>query len=891
MMSCAVSAIVGGWGGAAVAADQTAMPESAQPAGVEQVVVTAERRTESVQKVPSTVQAFSGLTLESLNVASLDDILRYTPNVTYGNNGPGQGDVFMRGLSAGFRGNQSSGTIGNYPNVALYLDDQSMQFPARNVDIYMVDMQRVEVLEGPQGTLFGGGAEAGAIRYITNKPVLDETSGFAQASYGFTSGGDPNASANVTLNVPIITDKLAVRVVLYDDNHGGYINNVPATFDRSNADLGNYYWNIMPTNGVCPNGLPPGKAGVCSPSNSGQINNYAIARNAQNPVTYEGARLSILYKINSDWDVLIAQSIEKLDAEGLSVEYPYSSQISPTNTLTPLGSMEVTAFNPSYDRDDWENTAWTVNGKVGPISAVYTGGYMVRNISQQMEYTNYSRTGGGMYYQCTGGGTGWGGSDYCYSPSAYWQDTVRNTHLSNELRLSTPNDWQIRAIAGFYNEEFRVYDVMNFDYKTIPDCDPANLANALNGGPPCVANVRTAPGSTANDPGIRGNSTAFGEDTQRGYDQNAAFLSLDYDVLPTVTLTAGSRWYEYSEFEVGSQYATTNGCLDVPNGDCTSGDSNINSHHDNKVYVGFRSRLGAQWHITPDNMAYFTYSEGFRPGGFNRTTSDVAPGPGGLDQYMKPNSYAPDSLVNYEAGLKNELFDDRLQFNLSAYFMRWSSVQFNFFDPTELGNTTFAVNGPTYDVKGVEAQWAAELAEGLTLMGSATYNDDTQANSPCLLDNIPNTPAFGQCITQVIPKGGTQLEPFPNPFGSVGSVPSFSPTWEGNVRLRYDWMIADYAADAMVGANYIGSMYNQPATYTSGTGVLIPNTTFLRYFQPGYTTFDASFGMSRGNWNADLFGSNLGDSHASTFTSSAQFIKSEVPLRPRVVGLRIGYKF
>ena len=108
---------------------------------------------------------------------TLDDLLNYTPNVTYGNNGPGQGEIFMRGLSTGFRGNQSSGTVGNFPNVAIYLDDQSMQFPARNVDIYMVDMKRVEVLEGPQGTLFGGGAEAGAVRYITNKPKLDTLRG------------------------------------------------------------------------------------------------------------------------------------------------------------------------------------------------------------------------------------------------------------------------------------------------------------------------------------------------------------------------------------------------------------------------------------------------------------------------------------------------------------------------------------------------------------------------------------------------------------------------------------------------------------------------------------------------------------------------------------------
>src|SRR5208337_3479154 len=166
---------------------------------------------ETVQNVPMTVQALTGQTLSRLNVVTLDELLRYTPNVSYGNNGPGQGNIFMRGLSAGFAGNQSSATAGNFPNVAIYLDDESMQFPARNVDIYVADMERVEVLEGPQGTLFGGGAEAGAVRYITNKPKLNQFEGNAEASYGFTSGGGDNASGHLTINVPVVSDKLAVR--------------------------------------------------------------------------------------------------------------------------------------------------------------------------------------------------------------------------------------------------------------------------------------------------------------------------------------------------------------------------------------------------------------------------------------------------------------------------------------------------------------------------------------------------------------------------------------------------------------------------------------------------------------------------------------------------------
>ncbi|HEY2177669.1 MAG TPA: TonB-dependent receptor [Caulobacteraceae bacterium] len=887
LISCAVAAVLSGWAGAAAAADAAATDASSSVSAVTEIVVTAERREESIQKVPLTVQAFTGKTLNNLNITTLDDLLKFTPNVTYATNGPGQGNVFMRGLSDGFRGNQSSATVGNFPNVALYLDDQSFTFPSRNVDIYMVDMDRVEVLEGPQGTLFGGGAEAGALRYITNKPKLDRFEGNVEASGGLTDHGSPNYSVNATINIPLITDKLAVRAVIYNDRQGGYIDNVASTFTRSNQDLGNFYWNIHPVAGLCPNGLPAGAAGLCAPPNSGPINNQSTVARAQNPTTYTGARLSIAYKINDDWDLLIAQSFENLDAEGLSVEYPIGSDF---QTLQPL---QVTAFNPSYDKDRYENTAWTLRGKLGPLNAVYTGGYMVRHISQQMEYSNYSRTHGGMYYECTGGSTGWGGQPFCYSPSAYWQDTVRNTHLSNEVRISSPDDWRLRFIAGFYQENFRIYDIQNFNYKTIPSCTPQNLASALDGGPPCIANTNTAPGSTANDPGIRSDSTAFGEDTQRGYDQYAVFASVDFDLIPhKLTLTAGTRWYEYNEFEVGSQYATTTSCLDVPNGQCgPDALTNIDSHHDKVTYSGFKSRASITWHVTDDTLAYFTFSQGFRPGGFNRSNSKVViTGPEGLKQFLEPNGYAPDSLTNYEIGLKTQLFDHRLQLNLSAYWMDWDNAQFFLFAPAYKINTTFGLNGPNYNVKGVEAQAVARVTEGLTVQGSVSYNHNTQTSAPCLVDNQAGTPAFGQCITQAIPVGGV-LSPFQNPFGALGSTPAFSPAWEGNLRARYEWRMADYNAFATIGGNYVGGMFNQPSSYLSGDGVLIPNTTYLRYFQPAYETLEAAIGVGRDNWTAQIFGTNLTNSHASVFTSSAQFIKSEVPLRPLVVGLKVGISF
>ena len=200
-----VLAALGAGSAPAFAQEVEASSDEAAPGDI---VVTANRRDQSLRDVPMTIQAFGTDTLSELNISSINELVKYTPNVTFSNNGPGNGAIFMRGLSAGFAGQQSSATISGFPNVALYLDDQSMQFPARNADVYLADIERVEVLEGPQGTLFGGGAQAGVVRYITNKPKLNKFEGAVEGSFGGTSGGAANGSFNAMVNLPIIKTSL-----------------------------------------------------------------------------------------------------------------------------------------------------------------------------------------------------------------------------------------------------------------------------------------------------------------------------------------------------------------------------------------------------------------------------------------------------------------------------------------------------------------------------------------------------------------------------------------------------------------------------------------------------------------------------------------------------------
>ncbi len=883
-------------GGSAFAADAASTSADAmnETTGAD-IIVTAQRRDQSVQDVPMTLQALSGDTLSQFNVVTFDDLLKYTPNVTYGSNGPGAGAIFMRGLSAGFVGNQSSATIAPFPNVALYLDDQSMQFPARNADVYMVDMQRVEVLEGPQGTLFGGGAEAGAVRYITNKPNVSKWDGHIEGGYGGTTNGANNSSVNAMINIPVIQDKLAVRAVIYNDRQGGYIDNVPSTFHRSNLDGGNGYFTVPLVGGLCPNGLAPGAHGCALPasqqSNGGQYNNNAIAGKDINPVTYQGMRLSAKWDVNEDWNLLISESIQDMDAQGTSAQEPYGLD------FQPLGKLQTTIFTPSYNKDRYWNSAWTLNGKIGDFKLVYTGSYMTRHIEDQQDYTNYSRTAAGMYYQCTGlyGGAYWGnGLSQCYSPQGYWHDSVRNTHQSHELRVSTPEDKRIRVIAGAFWEKFKIQDVMDFNYKTIPTCTTALLAQ----GVACSGVVQTIPGTTANQPGLKGDNTAFGEDTQRGYTQTAFFGSVDFDILPNLTVTAGTRYYSYKEYEVGGQYETYPGnCYNVTV--CAvagGGNHSIDADNDHVSYHGFKSRGVITWKPMDHTILYGLFSQGFRPGGFNRRGYYILPDANGNGQYFRPKQYAPDSLTNWELGLKTDLLDHKMQLNLSAYYMIWSNTQIGFYNPAAgFGNTSFVTNGPNYHVKGIEAQVVARPTSQLTVQGALTYNQNKQSNSPCFPINNPAAIGYSasspNCVTGYY-KGAT-LIPVLNPFGTPGGVTPFTPSVQADIRVRYDWEMHGLKWFSTLAGNYTGAMYSEPNTYPAGpaTGAAVFGTTQYRYRQPGYALMDATLGFTKDRWQISLFVKNLTDSNASTFTSSPQFIKAEVPVRPRTYGLKVGANF
>jgi len=832
-VSAAIAAILGAPAGAWA---QTTGADAGASDSLAEVVVTAQRRTENLQDVPITIQALTAETLTQLNVQTFQDMIKYLPNVNIASQGPGQGNIIMRGLGTTTGAIQGSGVVGSFPNVAVYLDDQSGQLPGRNLDIYSVDLERVEILEGPQGTLFGSGAQAGVVRYITNKPNMDVTEGSVNAGYAKTYNGDPSTSVNGMLNVPIIPGTLAVRAVVYDDSRGGYINNVAGTFARNAHDGGivTYFGGVVPANSVT-------------------ISNNSIAENDFNPLTYDGYRLSAEYKFNDDWNALLVETNQNMRADGVFFDTPANSQ------GQPLPNLSVQSYNPTFDKDRFDNTALTLNGRISELKLVYTGGYLVRNVREIQDYTNYSRGYVGAYYQCTGGGAfkDPGTTPQCFSPSATWHDIEKNTHQSHEFRVSTPDEWRLRAIGGLFWEHYLIHEQTDWYYGS-------PQAGFFPVVPP--------PSATLNNPNVRDPGDFFFDDITRGYKQKAAFASVDFDIIPKVlTLTAGTRYYDFDNTEVGASKGSY-GCRPggkfavalpaVPPDPCTAGALNLNAANLENVYSGFKSRGNLSWKITPDDLAYYTWSQGFRPGGFNRE-AEINPNDVTFPHHQTPISYAPDTLVNNEVGWKTQWLDHTLQFNGALYQESWHNTQISIFDSNPLlgfGNLTFTANGPNYRVRGLETQLTYVIVRGLTVTGAAAWNSSSELSNP-----LPNVKVN-------------------NPFGAIGSPLAQAPPFEGNLRARYEFPVREYHAFVQIGGTRQAHSY---ATTDHISTDFFGNS--IAYDQPGFSTWDASLGIARDAWTAQLYGTNLSNTQADLFSSYSQFVKANTINVPRTIGLRFGY--
>ncbi len=427
------------------------------------------------------------------------------------------------------------------------------------------------------------------------------------------------------------------------------------------------------------------------------------------------------------------------------------------------------------------------------MKAVYTGGYLVRNVEQVGDYTNYARGVYAGYYQCFGPTVGDPNlKPTCFSPSSPGSRTSATTHQQHELRFSTPDDWRLRAIAGAFWEDNKLFDQGGWNYKTVPSCttnDPAGTGG--NSG--CFADIGTAPDATVAVPGIHPAPTSFYQDTMRETKQTAFFLSVDYDIIPKVlTITAGTRHFRFAthRWAVLPQLLLLRGWR----AGRRLSRRQLRPERPEPPRHGVRFQEPWQHHLAhhagPDGVLHVL--PGFPPRGFNQNGGTThAPDTTGTPQYLIPSSYQSDKLTNNEIGWKTEFLGHRLQWNGAIYRENWDNVQVAFFDPGLVGNIFYNTNGQNFLIKGVETSLMARVISGLTVQGAASWNQSRQTNSPQLLNNNPASLDYGKPITQSCLADGTGCSPITNPFGTVGSPSANAPPMQFSARARYEWAFAD----------------------------------------------------------------------------------------------------
>ena len=536
---------------AAYAADAADVPT------LQEVVVTAQKRTENLQDVPLSIQAFGTQQLERLHVTNFDDYVKYLPSVSFQSAGPSFEHTYMRGVASGGDGNHS----GSLPSVGMYLDEQPVTTIDGNLNIHIYDVQRVEALSGPQGTLYGASSEAGTIRIITNKPDPKKFSAGYDLGVDSVAHGGIGYSAESYVNLPL-SDIAAARLVGWYVKDAGYIDNVHRTV-------------TFPTSGIV-------------------FDNSSQLKNNYNDVETKGGRAALKVDLNDQWTITPAVMGQVQQTNG-------SFAYDPT-----LGDLKIGHFFPDTSHDSWVQSSLTVEGKISNFDIVYAGAYLTRNTHESSDYTDYS-----LFYD-TAYGSGASFKDNAgnlINPAQFIIGRDHYTKTSHELRITSPKENRFRVTAGLFMQR-QVHEILQ-DYVV-------NNGDPLGSVAPNDISVPGWPGSIwlTDQERVDRDSAMFGEFS---YD----FLPNLTGTAGARYYTFDNTLQGFYGFN--STYSSHEGiatCFTplVPYHGAPCQDLDGRS-----TGSGITPKFNLSYKFDNEHMIYVTYSKGFRPGGVNRNGGGSLP--------------------------------------------------------------------------------------------------------------------------------------------------------------------------------------------------------------------------------------------------------------------------
>ncbi|MEM8501145.1 MAG: TonB-dependent receptor [Pseudomonadota bacterium] len=377
---------------------------------LEEVIVTARQRSESSQDVPMHIQALSGDQMEKQGLVTLEDFSRFVPSVSVTSTTPGQNTITFRGVSDG-------GGFLVDPTAAIYLDEQPLTLTSQAPDIYPADIARVEALAGPQSTLYGASSQSGTIRIITNKPDTSEFHGHLGLGFDQVKDGDIGYDLNATVNIPLVEDKVAIRLTGFSATDGGFIDNVLGTTV------------VDPTSGL-----------------GGQLTNANQVEDDFNSVDWLGARAAIKWEINDNWAATLSTNYQKIEADGWNDHDP------------TVGDLQTIKFIEETRDDEWFQVSLVLEADLGFAQLVSASSYFDREVFYQTDTQAYAA----YFHYTLGIYAGYATYNFGLDPIGGQTNDQKNDRFTQEIRLSSSSE-RLQWTAGlFYQEADERWDFISF---------------------------------------------------------------------------------------------------------------------------------------------------------------------------------------------------------------------------------------------------------------------------------------------------------------------------------------------------------------------------------------------------------------------------------------------
>jgi iron complex outermembrane recepter protein len=818
----AISICPAPFAGAADAAD----PDISAGPALEEITVTATRREESINRVPISITAISQEAIDNKGIKDFSDVVRFTPGVAFDSSQTNQ--ISIRGISS----SGGSGTTG------IYIDDvpiqvRSLGFNSDDTLVKLFDLDRVEVLRGPQGTLFGAGSEGGTVRYITVQPSLNQSSVYGKAETSYTEGGAPSYEAGLAGGMPVIDGVLGVRGSIWFRRDGGWIDRVDPTTLQ-----------VVDPNANSDNTVALRVAALWQP--------------------IEGLRItpSVLYQNSHRNDVTIYWP-----------EYSHPS------------ADDYVSANPTArpEPDKFVLPSLNVQADVGPVTLISTTSYFYRNETSGYDGTLYNLG----YYQSNiadygtpaglaafplldGSGVHLPPGLTNYRSPASVTNTQRN--LTQEFRAQS-NDPAARLswTAGVFYSLDRQYSLEQIHDPMADALFSYLFADTISDF--FGYGVFNPDGSSYLPMG----DSYFNQLTS--YDrQIAGFGEVNFKLTDTLKLTAGVRVskdsYTIESLSGGPQNGQT-----LP-GTQSSSERPVTP------------KAGIEWQMDPNNLFYFTYSKGFRPGGGNAsipydpTFTNSTFGCTGDFQtegltHGAPATYKSDSVKSFEVGAKNNIAN-RVRLATSIYYIKWNNIQGNVVPPVcqiqwtdNLGN---AVS------KGFDIQADIQVTRNLSVDATYGYTDARYTK-----DGFPTGVSPDSGVLPFVVKGDAIGGP--NGIGTGFSIPP----WTATLGAEYKFGVLEHESFVRLDYEYIAADKYTHASLDPNASTYDPTS----FPQARQSFASARLGTNLGDWAVSFFVDNLTDSHTITnfnhqtnsYADDGSLLASPayryITYRPRTFGLTV----